>query len=76
MGGNIICHISSARAVIPRIDKPFVSLGIPFSVSSDNGPMFNSQDFRDLGFRHERKTTLNLEANVEAEQFIRVLKKL
>jgi len=29
-----------------------------------------------LGFRHERKTPLNLQANAEAEQFMRVLKKL
>ena len=63
-----------------KMDKTFASLGIPVSVSSDNGPPFNSQDFRDpckyLGFRHERKTTLNLQANVEAEQFMRLLKKL
>ena len=36
--------------------------------------------FRDfnkyLGFRHERKTPLNPQANAEAEQFMRVLKKL
>lgn len=71
---------TSARAVIPKMDKTFASLGIPVSVSSDNGPPFNSQDFRDfskyLGFRHERKTPLNLQANAEAEQFMRVLKKL
>ena len=69
-----------ARAVIPKMDKTFASLGIPVSVSSDNGPPFNSQDFRDfskyLGFRHERKTPLNPQANAEAEQFMRVLKKL
>ena len=71
---------TSARAVIPKLDKTFASLGIPVSVSSDNGSPFNSQDFRDfskyLGFRHERKTPLNPQANAEAEQFIRVLKKL
>ena len=71
---------TSARAVIPKMDKTFASLGIPVSVSSDNGPPFNSQDFRDfskyLGFRHERKTPLNPQANAEAEQFMRVLKKL
>ena len=71
---------TSARAVIPKMDKTFASLGIPVSVSSDNGPPFNSQDFSDLsrylGFRHERKTPLNPQANAEAEQFMRVLKKL
>lgn len=32
---------TSARAVIPKMDKTFASLGIPVSVSSDNGPPFN-----------------------------------
>ena len=39
---------TSARAVIPKMDKTFASLGIPVSVSSDNGPPFNSQDFSDF----------------------------
>ena len=71
---------TSARAVTPKVDKTFASLGIPVSVSSDNGPPFNSQDFSDFskyyGFRHEQKTPLNPQANAEAEQFMRVLKKL
>ena len=71
---------TSARAVIPKLDKTFASLGIPVSVSSDNGPPFNGKDFSDfsqyLGFRHERKTPLNPQANAEAEQFMRILKKL
>ena len=50
------------------------------SVSSDNGPPFNEQDFSDFskyfGFRRERKTPLNPQANTEAEQFMRVVKKL
>jgi len=48
---------NSARAVIVKMDKTFALLGIPVSVSSDNGPPFNSQDFSDfskyLGFCHE-----------------------
>jgi len=71
---------TNARVVIPKMDKTFASLGIPISISSDNGPPFNSQDFSDfnkyLDFRHERKTPLNPQANAEAEQFMRVLKKL
>jgi len=62
------------------MDKTFASLGIPVSLSSDNGHPFNNQDFSDfskyLGFRQERKTPLNPQANAGAEQFIRVLKKL
>lgn len=71
---------TGARAVIPKLDKTFASLGIPVSVSSDNGPPFIGKDFSDfskyLGFRHERKTPLNPQANAEAEQFMRILKKL
>ena len=41
------------------------------SVSSDNGSPFNGQDFSDfskyLGFLHQQKTPLNLEANAEVE---------
>jgi len=33
---------TSARVVIPKMDKTFASLGIPVSASSDNGPPFNS----------------------------------
>ena len=71
---------TSARAVIPKLDKTFASLAIPVSASSDNGHPFNGQDFSDfskyLGFRHRRKTPLNPQANAEAEQFMRILKKL
>ena len=70
---------TSTRAVIPRLDKTFSSLGIPESVRSDNRPPFNGQEFSDfskyLGLCHERKTPLNQQANVEAEQFMRILKK-
>jgi len=47
---------------------------------SDNGPPFNGNDFLNfskyLGFKHERKTPKNPQANAEAEQFMWVLKKL
>ena len=62
---------TSARSVVPKLDKTFASLSITVSTSSDNGPPFNGQDFKDfsthLGFRHERKTPLNPQANAEAD---------
>ena len=71
---------TSARAVIPKLDRIFPSLGISTSVASDNGPPFSGQEFQDfrkyLGFKHERKTPRNLQANGEAEQFMSLLKKL
>ena len=71
---------TSARAVIPKLDRIFSSLGIPLIVGSDNRPPFNGHDFLNfstyLGFKHDRKTPKNPQANDEAEQFMRVLKKL
>ena len=65
--------------MIPKLDKTFASLGIPVSASSDNGSPINGQGFRDfskcLGFRYERKTALNPQANAEAELSIRIKKK-
>ena len=55
-------------------------MGVPVSASSNNGPLFNGQEFSDLrrylGFQHDLKTLLDPQANGEAEQFMRVLKKL
>ena len=66
--------------MIPKMDKTFASLGIPVAVSSDNGPPFNGKDSSDfskyLGFPHDRKTPPNPQANAEAEQFTRIMKKL
>ena len=71
---------TSARAVRPKLDGILSSLGRPLTVGSDNGPPFNGQDIMNfstyLGFKHERKTPKNTQANAEAEQFMRVLKKL
>ena len=48
--------------------------------ATDNRPPFNGHDFLNfstyLGFKHDRKTPKNPQANDEAEQFMRVLKKL
>ena len=71
---------TSARAVLPKLDRIFSSLGIPLIVGSDNRPPFNGHDFLNfstyLGFKHDRKTPKNPQANDESEQFMRVLKKL
>ena len=65
----------SARAVLPKLNRIFSSLGIPLIVGSDNGHDFlNFSTY--LGFKHDRKTPKNRQANDQAEQFMRVLKKL
>ena len=70
---------TSAKAVIPKLDKIFSAYGVPEEVKSDNGPPFNSNEFRQfakyLGFKHRKITPLWPEANGEVERFMRTLKK-
>ena len=57
-----------------------MAFGIPVVLGSNNGPPFNGGEFSDfskyLGFNHQRKTPVNPQANGEAEQFMRILKKV
>lgn len=57
VGGCRIC--TNTRAVIPKLDRVFSSLGIPMVVGSDNRPPFKGQDFlslrKYLGFKTELK---------------------
>ena len=74
-----IIKSTSARAVIPKLDKIFSEYGIPKSLTSDNGPPFKSHKFRQftdhLGFHHRRITPHWPEANGESERFMRTLEK-
>lgn len=69
---------TSIRAVIPKLDWMFASLGISVSACRNSGLNFNGCEFSNfskyLGFKHELKMPLNPQANVE--QFMRVLKRL
>ena len=53
--------------------------GIPERVESDNGPLFNSAEFKafaeEMGFKHHRVTPEHPRANGEAESFKKVLNK-
>ena len=70
---------TSARVVIPRLNDIFARQGFPKVVKTDNGPPFQSSDFKDFanqaGFRHRKITPLWPEANGEAERFMRTLNK-
>ncbi len=70
---------TSARAVIPKLDKIFSAFGVPSIVRTDNGPPFNSEQFAEfskyLGFQHRRVTPLWPRANGEVERFMKTLKK-
>ena len=71
----------SRTSVIPLLDKIFAEFGVPVSLKTDNGPPFNSHEFKTYasitGFRHRRITPLTLtlpQANAETERFIRTVK--
>ena len=57
-----IVHSTSAKAVLPNLDRVFAAYGVPQVVKSDNGPPFNGHEFAQfadyLGFKHRRVTPL------------------
>ena len=69
----------STTSVIPRLDKIFAKFGMPVSLKTDNGPPFNSHEFKTYasitGFRHRRITPLWPQANGETEHFMHTVKK-
>ena len=68
-----ILTFTSARAVIPKLDAIFSRQGIPDVLKSDNGPPFNSHEFKEfaehLGFQHRRITPYSPKVNGEADAF-------
>ena len=75
-----IIKSTAAKVVIPLLDKLFASRGIPQVLKTDNGPPFQSEEFREfaeeLGFRHRKITPYWPEANACAERFMKNLGKL
>ena len=59
--------------------KMFAENGTPRIIESDNGPPFNSEDFRQFaeeeGFKHKKVTPDHPRANGEAESFMKMLNK-
>ncbi|MES9882663.1 MAG: RNase H-like domain-containing protein [Sedimenticola sp.] len=70
---------TSSKAVIPRLDNVFSTMGVPSIVKTDNGPPFNGHEFSQfaeyLGFRHRKITPLHPIANGHAERFMQPLAK-
>lgn len=70
-----LVSMTSAAAVIPRLDKTFSMFGIPEECKSDNGAPFQNREFtqspKTQGFRHREITPLQSEANDEAERFVK-----
>ena len=69
----------TAKSVIPLLDKTFLIFGIPKELISDNGPPFNSKEFRkfadNMGFKHRKITPLWPRANAESERFMKTIGK-
>ena len=75
-----VIHSTKAGPIIAALDRAFSAFGIPDTSGSDNGPPYNSQEFKAfakyMGFTHERKTPYAPWANGMAEKFMKTLGKL
>ncbi|XP_041471791.1 uncharacterized protein K02A2.6-like [Lytechinus variegatus] len=71
---------TSAKAVIPKLDRVFAMFGVPEVVRSDNGPPYNSIEFAKfahyVGFSHRKITPRWPRANGEVERLMHTLKKV
>ena len=74
-----IIKSTSAKTVIPKLDAIFARHGIPYTLKSDNGPPFNSNELKEyltkLGVKHETSTPDWPQGNSEAEAFMKPLGK-
>ncbi|KAL1487798.1 hypothetical protein ABEB36_015553 [Hypothenemus hampei] len=76
---NKIVKSTSFQSILPVLNNIFTSFGYPETLKSDNGPPFNSRDFKqfldDCGIKHTRVTPYWPEANGLAERFVKTCKK-
>ena len=74
-----IVSSTSAKAVIPHLDKVFSMFGIPRVLKTDNGTPWNGSDIAKfaeyLGFKHRKITPLHPQSNAEAERFMSTIGK-
>ncbi|KAK7099536.1 hypothetical protein V1264_003664 [Littorina saxatilis] len=74
-----IIRSTSADCVIPIVDKAFAMFGCPEVIKTDNGPPFQSHQWRSFmkrsGVKHRRVTPLWPQANAQAEAFNKPLEK-
>ena len=68
-----IVRSTKASVVIPKFDKIFATHGIPLSLTTDNGPPFNSEAYRryllTLGISYDTATPKWPQGNAEVERF-------
>ena len=67
----VIEQTTSCRVTCDRLRKIFATHGIPRRLETDNGPPFNSTEFRqfseEMGFKHHRVTPEHPRANEEVQ---------
>jgi hypothetical protein len=78
--GSLRNQSTNSEGVISAMEKMFAIHGIPDAIRTDNGPPFNSKDFKAFakraGFHTQKVTPLWLEANGQAESFMKCLGKV
>ena len=71
---------TSCENVLPVIESTISLLGIPEQIKSDNGPPFNSHEFKEFcetfGMKHAPITPLHPESNGQCEEFMKNMNKI
>ena len=74
-----IVRSTSAKSTIHKLERIFATHGLPNTLKSDNGPPFQSSEFKQFmkenGIKHQRITPLWPQANSEAENFMKPMEK-
>ena len=75
-----VLNKTTAKDVISVCDRIFSEYGIPHVLCSDNGPPFQSREFRQfcniMGVHHERSTPYWPRGNSQCERFMKSLSKM
>ena len=70
---------TSARAVLPVLERVMANYGIPEEIKTDKRPPFNGREFTEFaeihGFKHRKVKPRWAETNGDVERFIQTLKK-
>ena len=74
-----VVRSTSAESTLPLLDRTFSMFGYPETIKSDNGPPFQSYEWKtfleERGIKHRRITPLWPQANAQAENFNKPLMK-
>lgn len=72
-------YSTAIKPVRKKLKKVFATHGVPKTVQSDNGPPFNSEDFKEfpaeMGFTHKKITPHHPKAQGQVEGFNKLMNK-